>query len=99
MQNRNRYYSAALAVFIVSACIGIARADPPSKVQPPNCSVEEPTEYFCCGSVNPQGNNGAGSGDGCVKIAADHDCSRWLACPGGATGDHGTVACTAPKRD
>lgn len=86
---------------IKSIILAILATLAPDKVEPPKCTTAQPTEYFCCGSVNPRGNNGAGSGDECVRISSDqvNDCSMWLACPAGATGDHGTVACTAPKRD
>jgi hypothetical protein len=96
----------ALALLLASAFVGYASAEPPQgptdKDDRPNGpKVVIKTEYFCCDSVDPGGNDGAGTGQGCVKTTEDNinGCRFWLACPGGATGSDGTTTCTNPKQD
>lgn len=78
----------------------IATLSPPTAPSDKDDHDDVEDVHFCCDWVDPNGNDGAGSGGGCVKTTEDNinGCANWLICPGGATGSDGVVNCTAPKK-
>jgi hypothetical protein len=68
-------------------------ASDPENYQPPPEPPQEEDAYFCCDSLNPQGN---GSGDGCQQIlhTVVAGCAKVLHCTDGYTNDEGRVTCT-----
>jgi hypothetical protein len=85
-----------LLAIILAACgvnSSLATTESPANRKPPAEPPHEGESYWCCDSVNGQGN---GSGGGCEQILQEHVilCDKVLHCTKGYTNDDGSVTCT-----